>query len=65
MGQIVKFFQKSKYHSTKYIKYFNVYDQLFKKFKNKEIVIVEIGVLNGGSLYMWQKYFGKKVVVFW
>jgi 23S rRNA U2552 (ribose-2'-O)-methylase RlmE/FtsJ len=60
MSQIVKFFEESKYHSTKYVKYFSIYDQLFKKFRNKKITIIEIGILNGGSLHMWKKYFGKK-----
>ena len=60
MNKIYKSFQDSKYHSTKYKKYFDIYDQLFKKFTGKKITIVEIGILNGGSLFMWRKYFGKK-----
>ena len=60
MNKIYKSFLKSKYFSTKYKKYFDVYDQLFKRFVNKKITIIEIGILNGGSLFMWRKYFGKK-----
>ncbi len=60
MNKIYKSFLKSKYYSTKYKKYFVIYDQLFKKFINEKITIVEIGILNGGSLFMWRKYFGKK-----
>ena len=33
---------------------------MFKKFIGKKITIVEIGILNGGSLFMWRKYFGKR-----
>ena len=38
-------------------KYFEVYDQIFEKYKEKKIVFVEVGVLNGGSLEIWKKYF--------
>ena len=60
MNKIYKSFLESKYYSTKYKKYFDIYDQLFEKFINKKITIIEIGILNGGSLFMWRKYFGKK-----
>lgn len=50
----------SKYRSLKHDNYFHIYEKLFEKFKNKKIVIVEIGVSNGGSLFMWRKFFGKK-----
>ena len=60
MNKIYKSFQDSKYYSNKYKKYFDIYNQLFKKFTGKKITIVEIGILNGGSLFMWRKYFGKK-----
>ena len=33
---------------------------LFSKYVNKKLVFVEIGVLDGGSLIMWRKYFGNK-----
>ena len=33
---------------------------LFSKYVNKKLVFVEIGVLDGGSLLMWRKYFGNK-----
>ena len=63
MNRIYKSFLKSKYHSTKYKKYFDVYDELFKKFVNRKITIVEIGTLNGGSLFMWREYFGNKAKI--
>ena len=58
MNKIYKSFQNSKYYSDKYKKYFDIYDQLFKKFIGKKITIVEIGILNGGSLLMWKNFFG-------
>jgi hypothetical protein len=53
-----KAFAKSKYLSVKHVKYFHVYDELFQNYRNRDIVFVEIGVLNGGSLFMWRDYFG-------
>ena len=52
-------FQQVKNYSAKYEKYFDIYDQIFEKFRNKKITFVEIGVLNGGSLEIWKKYFHK------
>ena len=50
-------FIESNKWSTKWKKYFDVYDNVFEKFKNKKITFVEVGVLDGGSLEMWKKYF--------
>lgn len=43
--------------STKWEKYFDVYDNIFERFKKKKITFVEVGVLDGGSLEIWKKYF--------
>jgi hypothetical protein len=48
----------SPYRSIKHSTYFEVYDKLFLSFRNKEIIFVEIGVLDGGSLFMWRNFFG-------
>jgi hypothetical protein len=53
-----KLFNNSKYKSYKYQKYFQVYEYLFSKYINKKITFVEIGVLNGGSLFLWREFFG-------
>ncbi len=55
-----KAYSQSPYRSIKHNTYFQVYDFLFEKFINKKIVFVEIGVLAGGSLFMWRNFFGKK-----
>ena len=56
-------FIRSKYLSLKYKNYFYIYDNLFKKYKNKKITFVEIGVFSGGSLFMWKNFFGKKAKI--
>ena len=53
----IDLFKQSKTFSTKWEKYFEVYDQIFEKYKEKKIVFVEVGVLNGGSLEIWKKFF--------
>jgi len=54
-----KSFIKSPYLSTKHLSYFDTYHQLFKDFRGKKITFVEIGILDGGSLFMWRDYFGE------
>lgn len=53
-------FTKSPYHTTKHTTYFKIYDELFSDYRDKDIIFVEIGVLNGGSLFMWRDFFGSK-----
>lgn len=50
------FLESTKY-TTKWEKYFDVYDNIFERFRNRKITFVEVGVLNGESLQMWKKYF--------
>lgn len=48
----------------KWIHYFDIYERHFEKFRNKEIVVLEIGVFHGGSLQMWKHYFGDKAKIY-
>jgi hypothetical protein len=57
---LLSYFNKSKYLSIKYKNYFPIYENIFKEYKNKKIIFVEIGVFSGGSLFMWREFFGKK-----
>lgn len=59
-SKTLQLFLGSKYNSIKQKKYFSVYDDLFSKYINKKIIFVEIGILNGGSLQIWKKFFGDK-----
>lgn len=44
--------------------YFDIYDRHFSAYRNKEIVVLEIGVFQGGSLQMWKHYFGPKAKIY-
>lgn len=46
------------YLSLKHSSYFHVYETLLSRFVGRPFTFVEIGVLNGGSLTMWRRYFG-------
>ena len=59
MKNIKKFFKSSPKYSIKWSNYFEIYQNLFKKFLNKKIILVEVGIGNGGSLFMWRNFFGK------
>lgn len=56
--EIYKHYKNSKYLSIKHASYFQVYEELLSKYRNKKFTFVEIGVFNGGSLFMWRNYFG-------
>ena len=44
--------------------YFDIYEENFKKYKGKDITLLEIGVFKGASLKMWKEYFGKKTKIY-
>ncbi len=58
-NDVFKSFLDAEKFSLKWDTYFEVYDQIFKKFRGKKITFVEVGVFSGGSLFMWKKYFGE------
>ena len=49
----------SPYLSIKHEPYFPAYEELLGKFKGRNVILVEIGVLNGGSLFMWRNFLGE------
>ena len=59
MSELKKYFLELENYSTKWEKYFDVYENLLSKYKNKNITFVEIGIFNGGSLKLWKKFFGE------
>ena len=58
-NKIYDLWKKSKYYSVKHGNYFEIYEELFSKYVGKKIIFVEVGILSGGSLFMWRDYFGE------
>jgi hypothetical protein len=56
--QIFSSYMASKYSSIKHSSYFHVYEKLLSPYRGREITFVEVGVYNGGSLFMWRDFFG-------
>jgi hypothetical protein len=44
--------------------YFDVYHRHLSKFRGRDVRVMEIGVLGGGSLEMWHAYFGSQCTVY-
>jgi len=42
----------------KWTHYFDIYERHFERFRARSPVMLEIGVMGGGSLAMWSEYFG-------
>jgi len=44
--------------------YFDIYDRHFARFRGTDVHVLEFGVFQGGSLQMWQDYFGPQAMLF-
>ena len=65
MNDLEKYFlQNEKNLIHKWNHYFEIYNKHFKRFRNKDINILEVGVSHGGSLQMWKNYFGKNANIY-
>lgn len=53
-----KSFLKSPFYSLKHTNYFEIYDELLLKFVGLPVTLLEIGILDGGSLFMWRDFLG-------
>lgn len=61
--------QKYFYNNTgnmihKWEHFFEIYDSYFSKYRNTNVIFLEIGVYQGGSLQMWKEYFGPKAKIY-
>jgi len=52
------FINNSNKRIHKWIHYFDIYERHLNRFRNKQSVMLEIGVQSGGSLEMWKEYLG-------
>ena len=44
--------------------YFEIYDRHFSRLRGRKINILEIGIMHGGSLQMWQHYFQGNATIY-
>lgn len=59
MNELARFFEENTENLIhKWAHYFDVYENHFRRFRGKHIVLLEFGVSHGGSLHLWKKYFG-------
>ena len=58
------FYKNKKNILNKWDHYFDIYERHFEKYQNKDIVLLEVGVSNGGSINMWSSYFGKNSKIY-
>ena len=56
-SELLELFRKHRCDKGDLHKYHKTYEPEFKRLKNDEINILEIGVLFGNSLYSWLDYF--------
>jgi hypothetical protein len=65
MNDLEKYFRKNdKRLIHKWIHYFEIYDRHFSRYRGKDVVVVEFGISQGGSLQMWKNYFGPNAKIF-
>jgi len=65
MNKLERFFYNNMGKTIyKWLHYFEIYDRHFRRFKGKEVTILEIGVFKGGSLELWRDYFGSKCKIY-
>ncbi|WP_370616488.1 class I SAM-dependent methyltransferase [Mumia sp. Pv 4-285] len=58
-NDLERYFQRNQGRQIhKWVHYFDVYERHFQRFRGKPITVVEFGVQYGGSMQMWQDYFG-------
>ena len=43
--------------------YFEIYERHLARYRGRDVVLVEIGVYQGGSLQMWKQYFGRQAQI--
>jgi hypothetical protein len=57
-SRLQQIYQDTPYLSIKYDTYFPVYEALLAPYVGKKVTLVEVGIFNGGSLFMWREFLG-------
>jgi cephalosporin hydroxylase len=52
-----------KFDTDKDDKYLKTYEEVFQKYENKPIDLLELGVYHGGSLLLWSNHFQKGKII--
>ena len=60
LRELLEAWQRSPQPTVKVSSYFPAYAQLFKHLRGTECTLVEVGILDGGSLFMWRDWLGDK-----
>ncbi len=61
MKTLIEIFEEHDgYAVSKWSTYLDVYQTFFEKYRNTDVVVLEIGINYGGSLEIWRKFFGDK-----
>lgn len=47
----------------KWVHYLEAYERHFSRFRGTSVVLVEIGIKDGGSFALWREYFGEKATI--
>ena len=64
MRDLEPYFYDSPYYSRKHHGYLPIYSSLLSRFaRDDELSLVEVGVLEGGSLFMWRSFFPKARII--
>lgn len=65
MNHLHEYFENNNSNALhKWIHYFDIYDNFFKKYRNTNVSVLEIGIFQGGSLGMWRDYFGPEAEIY-
>jgi hypothetical protein len=56
-------FEKVNHYCVKWEPYFDIYERHLQHFRGREITLVEIGILKGGSLELWSEYMGPQAKI--
>jgi hypothetical protein len=58
LNELIEAWRRSPQPSVKITSYFPIYAQLFSHLRGTKCVLIEVGILDGGSLFMWRDWLG-------